>query len=83
MDASITPDRLENMVAKLSMTQVITFVDNEIPKGNTMHDRAIYIIACPKQLYKGYLGTLGVPSDYMKPNPCDIRAFNNSVNHDQ
>ncbi len=32
---------------------------------------------------KDTLDTLGVPSDYVKPNPCDIRAFDNSVSHGQ
>lgn len=32
---------------------------------------------------KDTLNTLGVPSNYVKPNPCDIRAFDNSMSRDQ
>ncbi len=94
MDASITPDRLENMVARGITPRVITFLEDEIPKGDTVHNKAIYIttrhsdMCIPLILVdngsalniytKDTLDTLGVPSDYVKPNPCDIRAFDNS-----
>ncbi len=45
IDASITPDRLENMVARVSTPRVITFSEEEIPEGDTIHNRAIYVTA--------------------------------------
>lgn len=45
IDASITPDRLENMVARVSTPRVIIFSEDEIPKSDTVHNRVIYIIA--------------------------------------
>lgn len=99
MDASITPDRLENMVARVSTPRVITFLEDEIHEGDTMHNRAIYITArhsdmCIPLILVDYglasnictkdtLDTLGVPSGCVKPNPCDIRAFDNLVSRDQ
>lgn len=99
VDASITLDKLKNMVARVSMARVITFLEDEIPKGDTVHNRAIYIIARHSNMCiplilvdngfvlnicsKDTLDTLGLPSDYVKPNPYDIRDFNNSVSHDQ
>lgn len=87
------------MVARVSIPRVIKFSEDEIPKGETVHNRAIYIttrhcdMCIPLILVnngstlnictKDILDTLGVPSDYVKPNPCDIRAFNNSVTHGQ
>lgn len=99
VDASITPDRLKNMVVRVSMPRVITFSEDEIPEGDTMHNRVIYITARHSDMCiplilvnngsalnictKDTLDTLGVPSDNVKPNPCDIRAFDNSVSHSQ
>lgn len=96
VDISITLDRLENMVARVSTSRVITFSEDEIPKGDTVHIKVIYLIAHHSDMCiplilvdngsalnictKDTLNTLGVPLDYVKPNPCDIRAFNNSVN---
>lgn len=64
-----------------------------------MHNRAINIMACHSDMciplilvdnrsalniyIKDTFDTLGVPLDCVKPNPCDIRAFNNSVSHGQ
>lgn len=64
-----------------------------------MHNRAIYIIARHSDMCiplimvdngsalniypKDTLDTLGVPSDCVKPNPYDIRAFDNSVSRSQ
>lgn len=99
MYASITPDRLENMVVRVLTPRVITFLEDEIPEGDTVHNRAIYITACHSGMCipiilvdngsalnictKDILDTLGVPSNYVKPNPCGIRAFNNSVDCSQ
>lgn len=99
MDASITLDRLENMVARVSTPKVITFSEDEIPEGDTIHNRAIYITARHSDMCipiilvdngstlnictKDTLDTLGVPSDCVKPNPCDIRAFDNLVSRGQ
>ena len=79
VDASITPDRLKNMVARVSMPRVITFLEDEIPEGDTVHNRAIYITAHHSDMCiplilvdngstlnictKDTLDTLGVPSD--------------------
>lgn len=99
VDALITPDRLENMVARVSIPWVITFSENKIPESDTMHNRAIYITARHSDMCiplilvdngstlniynKDTLDTLRVPLDCVKPNPCDIRAFDNSVNRCQ
>lgn len=87
------------MVARVSMPRVITFSKDKIPEGNTIHNRAIYITTCHLDICiplilvdngstlnictKDTLDMLGVSSDYVKPNPCDIRAFNNSVSRGQ
>lgn len=99
VDVLITPDRLENMVVKVSTPRVITFSEDEIPEGNIMHNRAIYITTHHSDMCipliledngsalnictKDTLDTLGVLPDYVKPNPCDIRAFDNSVSRNQ
>ena len=99
MDAPITLDMLENMVARVSTPRVITFSEDEILEGDTVHNRAIYITVRHSNMCitlilvdngsalnictKDTLDTLGVPSDYVKPNPCDIRAFDNSVSQGQ
>lgn len=62
-----------------------------------MHNKTIYIMARHSDMCiplilidnrsalniynKDTLDTLGVPLDYVKPNLCDIRAFDNSVSH--
>lgn len=34
VDVAITPNRLENMVGRVAVPRVITFAEEEIPKGN-------------------------------------------------
>lgn len=99
VDASITPNRLENIVVRVSMPRVITFLEDEIPEADIVYNKAIYIttrhsnMCIPLILVdngstlniytKDTLDTLGVPPDCVKPNPYDIRAFNNLVSRGQ
>lgn len=87
------------MVAHVSTPRVITFSEEEIPEGDTIHNRAIYVttrhsnMCIPLILInngfalnictKDTLDTLGIPLENVRPNPCDIRAFDNSVNRGQ
>lgn len=77
MDSSILLDRLENMVARVLTPRVIIFLEDEIPEGDTVHNRAISIMACYSDMCiplilvdngsalnictKDTLDTLGVP----------------------
>lgn len=44
VDATITPDQPENMVGRVAIPRVITFIEEEIPEGN-VHNRALYFSA--------------------------------------
>lgn len=87
------------MVARVSTPQLITFSEEEIPEGDTIHNRAIYVIARHSDMCiplilvdngstlniytKDTLDTLGIPFENVTPNACDIRAFDNSINRGQ
>lgn len=92
-------DRLEHIVARVSLPWVITFLEEEISEGDTVHNQAIYVTThhsdmCIPLISVGNgstlniytrdtFDTLGVPLECVSPNPYDIKAFDNSVSRGQ
>lgn len=93
VDASITPDRLKNMVGRVAVPQVITFTKEEIPEGN-VYNRALYVLAHHQDMWiplilvdngstlnictMATLASLLILVQSLRPNSCNIKAFDNT-----
>lgn len=97
VDATITPDWLENMVRQVAVPRVITFVEEEILEGN-IHNRALCISAHHQDMCiplilvdngsalnictATTLESLSIPVQSLHSNSCDIKAFDKTIRQD-
>jgi hypothetical protein len=82
------------MVGRVAIPQVITFVEEEIPKGN-VHNQALYISSHHQDMCiplilvdngstlnictSATLESISIPVQSLPPNSYDIKAFNNTI----